>query len=109
MSSSDVDNVGNSKIMNIIDLINNVSSAPDKEEFIKSYVETNNLITNVDNVLNIENTEFVEYSIQQLFKLLEEIDDDTENMTVKQFKRLNDIVKTIENKLIVEEQKITYI
>jgi hypothetical protein len=110
-------NIQNDKPVDLVDLVDLItrldilSKEKDKDDFIKNYAELKEQIDKTDNVLDDSSTELIynEYSIQELFNILESNSDlltNPKNLNLEKFKMLLDVSKNLENKLNTETMNI---
>ena len=98
----------NTSIDELCNNVNNLTKKDNKLEFIKSYVKYKEELELVDKILKNESELNSELSIQELFNMIQEYENNLcKEMSISKFKKLKDIIELLELKLSTEEIEVT--
>jgi hypothetical protein len=94
-----------------INIVNKISDEKDKNEFILNYNKFKDEFNKIDSILNKESEIDTKLSIQELLNLIKEYESSNigEDIDIITFKKLNDIIELINNKINDENIEINEI
>lgn len=103
---------GENIILNeFINTVNKISDEKDKNEFILNYNKFKDEFNKIDSILNKESEIDNKLSIQELLSLIKEYEKNNinEDIDINTFKKINDIIELINNKINDENIEINEI